>query len=226
MFLFLGAIVNVAVAWGFAAGIEVDLAPYDIYTENVFEPFATKSWTLYKLERPGATSFSSSREVDSADGTFETDLRPREVVPKWTTLKSVATRDIAVAEERYVDGRGWPTLSLWCEYFEITPTDWQPENDIEFAIAGGVEGEHPPWAEGGEHDSIYPHALPLRPIWPDFAINTVFYAAILWLLTFGPFTARRLIRRKRGHCIKCGYDLRGTSGGGGEVCPECGAQRT
>ena len=67
--------------------------------------------------------------------------------------------------------------------------------------------------------------LPLRPLWPGFAINTVFYAAILWLLTLGLLTARRMIRCKRGRCIKCGYDLRGTSGGGG-VCPECGAPAT
>ncbi len=59
-----------------------------------------------------------------------------------------------------------------------------------------------------------------RLLWPGFAINTLFYAAILWLLILGPFTARRMIRRKRGQCSKCGYDLRGAEH---EVCPECGA---
>jgi hypothetical protein len=61
--------------------------------------------------------------------------------------------------------------------------------------------------------------IPWRPQWPGFAINTIFYAAILWL-PFAPFVARRVIRHKRGHCIKCGYDLRGAEH---EVCPECGA---
>ncbi len=61
--------------------------------------------------------------------------------------------------------------------------------------------------------------LPLHPLWPGFAINTIFYAAILWLLTLGPFTARRIIRHKRNRCINCGYDLRGAEH---EVCPECG----
>ncbi len=64
--------------------------------------------------------------------------------------------------------------------------------------------------------------LPLSPLWPDFAINTIFYAAVLWMLTLGPFTARRMIRHKRGHCIKCGYDLRGDFSAG---CPECGWRR-
>ena len=57
---------------------------------------------------------------------------------------------------------------------------------------------------------------------PGFAINTIFYAEILWLLTLGPFTARRMIRRKRGRCIKCGYDLRGDFSAG---CSECGWRR-
>ena len=67
--------------------------------------------------------------------------------------------------------------------------------------------------------------LSLRPIWPGFVNNTIFYAAILSMVTLGPFAARRMIRRKRGRCIRCGYDLRGTSGGEA-VCPECGATTT
>ncbi len=62
-------------------------------------------------------------------------------------------------------------------------------------------------------------AVPLRPIWPGFAGNTLFYAAILWLLIPGPFALRRLIRRRRGLCPACGYDLRH---GEHEACPECG----
>ncbi len=61
----------------------------------------------------------------------------------------------------------------------------------------------------------------LTPIWPGFAINTIFYAVLVWCVTLGPFTARRFIRNKRGHCIKCGYDLRGAEH---EVCPECGVE--
>ena len=62
--------------------------------------------------------------------------------------------------------------------------------------------------------------IPLKPIPVGIVVDTLFYAAILWLLTLGLFAARRIIRRKRGHCIKCGYDLRGAEH---EVCPECGS---
>ncbi len=61
--------------------------------------------------------------------------------------------------------------------------------------------------------------LPLGPIWPGFAVNTLFYAAVLWLLIPGPFALRRLIRRQRGLCPKCGYPM-----GESSVCTECGVE--
>ncbi len=63
--------------------------------------------------------------------------------------------------------------------------------------------------------------LPLGPLALGLATNTLFYAAILWLLWSAPFATRHLIRKRRGHCLKCGYDLRHAEH---EVCPECGAK--
>ena len=56
-----------------------------------------------------------------------------------------------------------------------------------------------------------------RPVWPGFAINTGFYAAVLWLLICGPFALRRVVRARRGLCPKCAYPM-----GGSAVCSECG----
>ncbi|UCD75698.1 MAG: tetratricopeptide repeat protein [Phycisphaerales bacterium] len=50
-------------------------------------------------------------------------------------------------------------------------------------------------------------------------LNVASYAAILWPTICGPSVLRRHVRIKRGHCIKCGYDLRGDPVAG---CPECG----
>jgi len=71
----------------------------------------------------------------------------------------------------------------------------------------------------GQHSSRV-YALPLMPLWPGFAINTIFYAAILWLLFAFPcalrhFRGRRRI--KRGLCVRCGYPV-----GLSQVCSECG----
>ena len=58
--------------------------------------------------------------------------------------------------------------------------------------------------------------VPLIPVWPGFAINTIFYAAILWL-PFGPFELRRSGRLDRGLCPTCAYPM-----GQSAVCTECG----
>ena len=61
-------------------------------------------------------------------------------------------------------------------------------------------------------------SVPYRPIMAAFFLNTLFYATILWLVIPGPFALRKLIRRKRGLCVACGYDLRHAEHA---ACPEC-----
>ncbi len=61
--------------------------------------------------------------------------------------------------------------------------------------------------------------LPLRPLWPGFAVNTIFYATILWLLIPGPFILRRFLRLRRGLCPKCAYPM-----GESAVCTDCGGE--
>ena len=83
-------------------------------------------------------------------------------------------------------------------------------------MCGGFRTNYP--LQQRYYDDL-PLVLPYRLQFPGFAINTLFYAAALWLLIHGSFELRHIIRRKRGLCMKCKYDLRGTEL---EVCPECG----
>ncbi len=59
--------------------------------------------------------------------------------------------------------------------------------------------------------------LPLRPIWPGFAINTLFYALLVWLLCRALLHLRSFIRRRRGLCPACAFPK-----GESPVCVECG----
>ena len=136
--------------------------------------------------------------------------KPRQA-PHWSRASVAPTREDVEARLQIVErAYGWPRLS----HFHRRTTQrgyWRANVEWRVTI---------PWLP--RYGRTTTRALPLAPIWPGFGINTVVYAAILWLLALAPFTARRMIRRKRGRCIKCGYDLRGDFSAG---CSECGWRR-
>jgi hypothetical protein len=110
-------------------------------------------------------------------------------------------------EFRFVDGRGIPLRSLWCE-----------RDSAGKLLAGGIETPLRSAVTSPLPIPIhYPRVLPLWPIWSGFLLNTLFYAVALWLLICGPFSLRRLIRVRRGLCPKCTYPM-----GASDVCTECG----
>ena len=209
LFLLGGAIVNVGVAWGFAGWADTPGDPR--FTAS---PPVGDAWPCdVPPDWPARAGF----------GRAETGLG-RTIVSRWTYVAR-GQRDASVDSFLY----GWPRRSLSVHTLHRHP--W--ENFIVHAVAS-------PWRErctecgaalvdsaictscnkanvlriGAGH---WP--LPVGPIWPGFAINTLFWAAVLWLVIPGPFALRRLIRRKRGLCPACGYDLRHAEH---EACPECG----
>jgi hypothetical protein len=59
--------------------------------------------------------------------------------------------------------------------------------------------------------------LPLRPVWPGFALCVVFWSCTAWLAWYSPQVARERLRCRRGVCVQCAYELQGL-----QTCPECG----
>ncbi len=85
------------------------------------------------------------------------------------------------------------------------------------------QGFHNAWGRSrivtsGPDKGLDNDMLPLRPVWPGFALNTMLYAMVLWLLSVAPLALRRRGRIKRGLCPKCAYPV-GTS----DTCTECGS---
>ncbi len=65
--------------------------------------------------------------------------------------------------------------------------------------------------------------LPLNPIWTGFIFNSIFYSAVFaipYLVTI-PTALRRASRRRRGRCANCNYNRRGLPPDM-LICPECG----
>ncbi|MCC7387301.1 MAG: hypothetical protein IT431_00890 [Phycisphaerales bacterium] len=61
--------------------------------------------------------------------------------------------------------------------------------------------------------------LPLLPIWPGLAFNTLFYALLWYLALASVRTVSHNHRYRRGLCPICRYDLRADYSQG---CSECG----
>ena len=226
VFLLLGAIVNVAVAWGMrfwsdlrrqgGTVVSLDDVPGELLPE--FRWTAT-SGPWYARIRLAGTGLDESWFVWTNAAGELGSLYPRYSMSAytWTSHRRVSARmieqwrqglayHVSLVEVRI----GWPEKSFigrHCVKPNLIPTTYEGAIRLPDSLIRLTRGK-------SRFD------LPIKPIWSGFAINTILYAAILWLLSLCPSATRRLIRRKRGRCIKCGYDLRGHSGG--EVCPECG----
>jgi hypothetical protein len=147
-------------------------------------------------------------------------------IPRWAqpTFQAWARRVVGADYTAYgwrsefvtMQARGWPMRSLWCcRRFNDESGAWEllPANS---AIVGlGVPPTHVLNADDRQ-------SLPLRVSWPGFAINTIFYAAMLWLLWIAPGRIKRVIRIRGHRCPACGYQI-APGGGIGPVCSECGA---
>ena len=220
LFLLAGAVVNVAVAWGSAFWLPLRDANRDWRSERLIGS-ETPIWLVRSAHRVGARWIEMWPILtDLQRSSALTSYPMREEPDEWWYSHAA---DPSVLEwtdtwgYRAIMVRGFPLPSPWCA-----------------ATFGGKPGlvlRHPcSEVEGGIVCPIRPPSesivderlLPLRPLWPGFAVNTLFYTAVLWLPLCGPFVLRRQIRRRRGRCIRCGYDLRGDLDAG---CPECGWNR-
>jgi hypothetical protein len=129
---------------------------------------------------------------------------------RWYTLHIVLDgRRVLSSLFAFYVRTGWPFRCLRGGW-------WHDEQTKTSRYVDSIELPHTEWVMRTWEGEL----LPRRIIWPGLALNTIFYTAILWLLIPGPFALRRLIRRRRGQCPACGYDLKHVEH---ESCPECGA---
>jgi hypothetical protein len=219
LFLLLGAIINVAVAWT-AAILESSDGSLDCMIEGgLFHPEERSRYADAGIcvQRTAWRSRLSIVFADYEGGWRDVPSLDAEV-PTWAdallTERAIAQlRERHVGRERFVEAAGWPCLGMSGSF----AVEWTG------SIASCTVIEHdcavvlPPRLKRWATYAGMSRLLPLRPIWPGFAINTLFYAGILWLLFAAPFALRRRRRIKRGLCPACGYPV-----GDSPVCTECG----
>jgi hypothetical protein len=181
LLLLAGAVVNVAVAWVLLG------APH--------------SWTLGSRSRvipigdPDQLRQLTARLSISPDQPVAEDA----TVVRATGWTLVGAHRVDGAPTDWSAARsdcGWPTHSMTVFLWE-DPPNWTSSYSASFKpLRSLLPG--PSWFMGPGFDRI-----PLTPIPAGFAINTLFYAAILAQpLSFFPI--RRRLRARRGRCPKCG----------------------
>lgn len=212
LLVFLGAIVNIAVAWGCATSFDpLSRSRYQIAAELSEDRYT--SWEIAVKRDFGSVyvvSLHLRHVIPHNDQLVRGDTS--QVVPHWGEFESSHSSFGSggyAYDNRYSMGAGWPFLSLWCDLNRRVSGERYYERWSNGALASPL----PPRSV-----SLWQRALPLWPIWPGFLANTVVYGAFLSLLFTATATIRRRLRIHRNLCPTCAYPA-----GNSAVCSECGA---
>ena len=227
LFLLLGAIINIAVAWGCAGCLD----PSREFSNPSSTGYSSRygpCWRYNEWHQPGGARLIAEEQTGYWNAGAQTppyvSSESEAFVPDWSVLSSIP------AEEPYPntgrdwidDVHGWPCYALRSTFGPFHGF----VNRIDVADGIPLAGYTRPfivwWSShqmGGMHSRSLPEprSLPLRPLWPGFAINTIFYAAIVWILVAVAEGVCRRQRIKRGLCPACAYPV-----GASDICTECG----
>jgi len=215
VFLLLGAIVNVAVAWGSAA---------------CFSAVACDSAHLARMNSDyrGIVVAMESRHEDSDEIPIPR-LAGRSLFRDILKCERFHRGERGIIFTTHTHSCGFPERALQGTRIEsrdfgnIAPYEGRlvslvPSITVEFANAIGLN-QNVGFCQGRDRFVLEStqKILPTSAIWPGFAINTMFYAGVLWMVFAFPFMVRRRRRIKRGLCPACAYPV-----GQSPVCTECG----
>jgi len=216
--LILGAIITVALAWGIAKyatsgtflGIET---PNQLWASVRIPAMPDEPETVASLAVSGGVVFYAFGQTIRQ---FYDGLRYWDG-DEWIGFSGEAP----IKHRRFVFSwivTGWP-----CPAMEGgSLLEWKESGIAPVETRLGSVRLHDSFAHRG---LTMERSIPLRPRWPGLAVNSLLFASVLFCLSLIPVMwtlAAARMRRIRGRCITCGYDLRGQFDAG---CPECGWNR-
>jgi hypothetical protein len=212
-YLLAGAIINLLVAWGSI----LTKADGDAVYFNLGEPDETTRWYggirksfwksfVWRSPTWICESTFFSTKPGAAAGSFNLPS------PIWSRIRipvSAAVRQLPHGFAELEEARGLPlrTMAGYTQMkIDLSQGGWVRSGQT-WALKLGRDQ----WTGGP------PSMLLMRPLFVGFAVNTVFYSAILYGVRRVPQSIIQRRRRRRGLCPACAYPI-GTS----PVCTECG----
>ena len=204
--LLLGVITTVAVAWIFAALIEldyVDPADVDYYLVRAGE--SDHGWFVIEIPLPGgsiATAVPMGFLDEAMFGGMADEYEIRAPSYWIADFFVEANKDQLFSRISF----GWPLSALYAGFH--APVEAAPLGIED--LPGIIDWDAPGLGQ------LY---LPYYPAWPGFTINTACWASVWWVVFLLLSVTRRRIRKARGQCLHCGYSLRNLAS---PRCPECG----
>jgi len=216
IFLLLGAVVNVGVAWGLASWVNPHFG--GTHAAALAGPTSDfEQWFFSRKQTPVYLELDSNWLDAGVPPRRPAGLPfgdPSALVPNWLdSFRPVSTG--TGRHGRMARAWGWPAISLWWESAGDAVGDVPPRlGPVGPRIHAGKMVRATPFATVSES-----RVLPVRPIWPNTVWNTLFYAALLVGAHQLFLASRRSFRRRRGLCPACRYPI-----GESEVCTECGAE--
>ena len=229
LYVLLGAVSTVGVAWVCAVEVQLRDATSEMRS-CIWRPSSGSIKGRIDVEHWGR--FGSARYaccVMQPDppwtdaGPFVTPTEARALAPAWSqqVLFDWTDQQHDWPPEAFtvqgVDCRGWPFHALWCAYA------WNPETepDLWYWVTNGGGIELGDGMMPSDPADWWPRAaLPCLPIRPGFIADTVVFATCWLVVLAAPGMIRGALRRRRGLCVRCAYDLRATPSG--SRCPDCG----
>ncbi len=204
VFIGLGAMINLLIAWGCATWTKPPL----------FDAFLTAEYRRARW-----------RAEERRPRLKDEHLWIRRAYRGSGLHLLIVQQDLRGTQIVHLHRAGWPLPSMeGKEHNPLSPNTTRiGESSYSAGLPLPTKGTLlTPTITRGATTSPYVRVLPLLPVWPGFAINTLVYALAAMIVVGLWWLVRRAIRRMRGRCLSCGYDLRRDLATG---CPECGWRR-